>query len=316
MMNTQLDKNAKRTLVLICAALVVVLFIVNLYRQRGGAGKQDTTDQGKAQIEYRYELQSAHEVTGRQGVCCEGDAYWVSGSTTLAKYDKDWQLVKLNEEPFKDLKIEANHIADIDVYHNEIYVGAEYFMDGEGKDIQIAVYDGDTLELKRTYPFEPDSGQLECSGIAVDPDTQTIWMCSWVGGESGRYLYQYDLKNGKYIGKVEMDKPPQWLQGIACHDGCIYMTADDGDADKDEADHIYRAQIDKMTGKAKVKPERKLDDVKRSGEIEGLNFDESRRQLLVLYNRGAVIVKGMPTGFYEGYDREISEVYVYAAKSL
>jgi hypothetical protein len=34
-------------------------------------------------------------------------------------------------------------------------------------------------------------------------------------------------------------------------------------------------------------------------------------QLLLLYNRGARIVLGMPKGFYEGYDREISEVFSY-----
>ena len=50
----------------------------------------------------------------------------------------------------------------------------------------------------------------------------------------------------------------------------------------------------------------------RQGEIEGLTFDEESDQLLVLYNRGARIVLGMPKGFYDGYDREISEVYMYS----
>ena len=31
----------------------------------------------------------------------------------------------------------------------------------------------------------------------------------------------------------------------------------------------------------------------------------------ISYNRGAIIVKGMPTGFYDGYDKEIHEVFVY-----
>lgn len=49
----------------------------------------------------------------------------------------------------------------------------------------------------------------------------------------------------------------------------------------------------------------------RQGEIEGLTFDKESGRLLVLYNRGARIVLGMPKGFYEGYDREISEVFSY-----
>ena len=141
-----------------------------------------------------YTLQGSVEVTGRQGVCCEDGSYWVSGSATLAKYDADWNLVALNEDPFEGYEIEVNHIGDIDIYQHELYVSAEHFMDGVGKNIQIAVYDADTLKLKRTFSFEPESGQLECSGIAVDPDTNTVWMCSWVGEDSGKYLYI----NGKF----------------------------------------------------------------------------------------------------------------------
>ena len=208
-------------------------------------------------------------------------------------------------------ELEVNHIADIDVYQNELYIGAEYFMDGVGENIQIAVYDGDTLELKRTFSFEPESGQLECSGIAVDPDTKTMWMCSWVGEESGRYLYKYDLETGVYLGKVHMQMPPQWLQGIAYHDGCFYLTADDGDADDDEPDHLYRTRIAEGATSCTVTLERTFDDVTRQGEIEGLTFDEENGRLLVLFNRGARIILGMPKGFYDGYDREISEVFSY-----
>ncbi|MBQ7500474.1 MAG: hypothetical protein IJT91_06235 [Clostridia bacterium] len=260
---------------------------------------------------YQYALDSSHEVKGRQGVCSEGDYYWVSGSTTLAKYDKNWNLLKLNEEPFKGYEVEVNHIADIDVYNNELYIGAEYFMDGVGKNIQVAVYDGDTLELKRTFPFEAESGQLECSGIAVNPDNGTVWMCSWVGEESGRYLYGYDLKSGKYQGKVHMQMPPQWLQGIAYYDGYFYMTADDGTADDQEPDHLYRTKIEDGATDCIVTLERTFDDVTLQGEIEGLTFDRAQKQLLLLYNRGARIVLGMPKGFYDGYDHEISEVFVY-----
>lgn len=36
-----------------------------------------------------------------------------------------------------------------------------------------------------------------------------------------------------------------------------------------------------------------------------------RTDLLVLANRGARIVLGMPRGFYPGYDGEVHEVYVF-----
>lgn len=261
---------------------------------------------------HAYRPAGSVEVDGRQGVCAENGYYWVSGSASLAKYDKDWNLVLKNEAPFDGYEMEVNHIGDIDVYENELYIGAEYFMDGVGKNIQIAVYDGDTLKLKRVFPFAKESGQLECSGIAVDPETKSVWMCSWVGEESGRYLYRYDLESGAYLGKIHMQMPPQWLQGIAYFDGCLYMTADDGNADEGEPDHLYRTRISEGRTCCTVTLERTFDDVTRQGEIEGLNFDKETGCLLVLYNRGARIILGMPKGFYEGYDREISEVFMYS----
>ena len=254
-----------------------------------------------------YELQSVHRVNGRQGVCVEGDYYWVSGSTTLTKYDRDWNVVAENTDPFKGYDLEVNHIGDIDVYQNELYLGVEYFMDGEGKNIQVAVYDGDTLELKRVFPFRADTGQLECSGIAVDPDSQTVYMSSWIDDESSSYLYMYDLSTGDYKGKLRMDPVPAWLQGVAYYDGNLYVTSDDGDADEDAPDHMYR--VDANTGAVVL--EKTFDDVTRQGEIEGLTFDAERGEFLLLYNRGARIIAGMPSGFYDGYDEEIHEVFVY-----
>ncbi len=272
-------------------------------------------DAGRMLPQNRYSLTGSFEVDGRQGVCAEGEHYWVSGSASLTKYDRAFHVLAENRDPFAGYETEVNHIGDIDVYQNELYVGAEYFMDGEGTNIQIAVYDGDTLELKRTFPFEPESGQKECSGIAVDPDTKTVWMCSWVGEESGRYLYRYDLVSGAYLGKVHMQMPPQWIQGIAYYDGELYITADDGTADDEEPDHLYRTRIDKGKTSCMVSLERTFDDVTRQGEIEGLTFDREKGQLLLLYNRGARIVLGMPKGFYDGYENEISEVYVYNMES-
>ena len=190
-----------------------------------------------------FTVDSSIEVTGRQGVCADGDYYWVSGSKTLAKYDRDWNLIELNEDPFEGYEIEVNHIGDIDVYEGNLYVGAELFEEGVGTNIQVAVYDAETLKLKEVLPFEPASGQLECSDITVELDSKTVFMCSWVGGDSGIYLYAYDLETGDYKGKFLMENPPLLIQGISYHDGYIYISCDDGDADLGGPDHLYRTKI-------------------------------------------------------------------------
>ena len=272
-------------------------------------------DNDKAMLpKYRYESSDVKRVNGRQGICSEGDFYWVSGSTTLTKYDKDFNVVAENKEPFKGYEIEVNHIGDIDVYNNELYLGVEYFVDGVGKNIQVAVYDGDTLQLKRVFPFNAETGQQECSGIAVDYDSRIVYMTSWIDNESSSYLYMYDLDSTEYLGRMHLQPYPEWLQGIAYYDGSLYVTCDDGVADDDDPDHMYRINVGEDKTSANVVLERTFDDVILQGEIEGLTFNKETKQFLLVYNRGARIILGMPKGFYEGYDEEIHEVFIYDMK--
>lgn len=139
-------------------------------------------------------------------------------------------------------------------------------------------------------------------------------MASWVGEESGRYLYEYDLSTGKYKRKVHLQPVPQWIQGVYAYNGDLYVTADDGTADEKEPDHIYRVEISDKNNEARVVLEKTLDDIRDVGEVEGLNVNPKTKQLLVHANRGKQIVLGMPKGFYPGYDREISEIYFYDMK--
>ena len=273
-------------------------------------------EEGSAKpVETVYTLESSHAVDGRQGIAWEDGRYYVSGSTTLSVYDADWERIKTETEPFTAFDAEVNHIGDIDAYNGEIYAGVEYFMDGAASNIQMAVYDAETLKLKRTFMFDESSGQKEVSGIAVDPDHESMWMCSWGEDENAAYLYRYDLKSGEYLGKVRMNEPPQLIQGVAYYDGWMYITADDGSADDDEPDHVYKCFVDPDKDGFTVSMAKTLDDVTRQGEIEGISFDRNKKQMLVSYNRGAVIVKGMPKGFYEGYDEEIHEIFVYDMKT-
>ena len=291
-------KKPYRLVTILTLAVIITAFCA-------GCGSSET------EVSTKYELAEVHPVAGRQGICTENGCYWVSGSGTLTKYDSDWNKIAENTDPFEGYELEVNHIGDIDVYNNELYLGVEYFMDGEGKNIQVAVYDGDTLKLKRVFPFRPDTGQLECSGIAVDPDTRTVYMTSWIDDTSSEYLYMYDLDTGDYKGTLKMDPAPKGLQGVACFGGDLYVTSDDGDADKDEPDHMYRIDVAEDGQTGKVTMVKAFDDVTRQGEIEGLTFNEENGQLLLLYNRGARIIAGMPSGFYEGYSEEIHEVFVY-----
>ena len=291
----------------VASLLAAVLLLCGVSAQAAKAVKENLDSRLP---KYTYTLKDAFEVKGRQGIASDGEFYYVSGSKALYKYDKQGKLIASNEQPFEGYAIPSNHIGDIDVFEGELFISAENFMDGVGKDIQIAIHDAKTLKFKRTFKFEPSSGQQEVSGICVDRDKRTVWMCSWVGEESGRYLYEYSLDTGKYLRKVHIAPVPQWIQGVFYYKGALYVTADDGNADFDAPDNMYRVDVtDKPY--ASVVLERAFTDVKRQGEIEGLAVDPKTGEFLVLFNRGSRIVLGMVKGFYPGYDREISEVYRY-----
>lgn len=222
---------------------------------------------------HAYRLSASHAVDGRQGVACGDENYFVSGSTTLSRYDADWNLVTVNDAPFEGFDTEVNHIGDVDVYKGTLYAGAEFFSDGTAKNLQIALYDAETLAFRKALPVDPASGQTELSGLTVDPEHGSVWLCSWADGESGRYLYRYDLDSGAYLGKYHLQAAPQWIQGIACYYGWIYLTADDGTADLGEADHVYRCRPELSRSSLPVVLERTLDDVTAPGEVEGISFD-------------------------------------------
>lgn len=261
-----------------------------------------------------WSLEKVVEVEGRQGIASDGEYYYVSGSTALYKYSMDGQLLMTAPDPFKGLDLPANHIGDIDVYDGEIYAGIETFMDGVGKNIQVAVYDARTLTWKRSIPWNPASGQVEVCGLAVDAEHGRVWMADWV---QGTHLYCYDLKSGNYVGKVAMEPAPGLQQGILYHDGCIIISSDDGDAEKDLPDNLYICDIyeagkEGLPESAPVRLYRSMSDFRRTGEIEGLSMNPETGELIVLANRGARIILGMPRGFYPGYEREIHELYVYS----
>ena len=260
-----------------------------------------------------FALREVIEVAGRQGVATDGEYYYVSGSTALYKYDLAGQMVASNESPFEGMEGPVNHIGDIDVHDGEIYAGCEYFMDGKGENIQVAVYDASTLRYVRAIPWEPASGQVECCGLAVDAARGHVWMADWVDGHA---LYCYDLATSAYLGRTELAPVPALQQGICVMDGKMLISCDDGDAEKDEADRLYVCSLYDKKGNLVEKTDvilfRTMDDFRRAGEIEGLTFNPEKKELTVLSNRGARIILGMPRGFYDGYDREIHELYVYS----
>ena len=184
---------------------------------------------------------------------------------------------------------------------------------------------------------------MEVSGLAVDRERGMVWMSDWV---DSRYVYCYDLENGRYYTKMQCRPTPYWCQGIFIADGKMLFASDDGEAMYQIPDNIYVADITEVpftglvdgeevvketpfsvqldkSGKPVMRQGKiaggakggrvELSDFKRAGEIEGLSIDPVNDDLVVLNNRGTRIVLGMSQGPYaeEGYTGEVHELYIY-----
>jgi hypothetical protein len=283
--------------------------MVSLVLVCGGCGCPSSCDHPTTSSGPReYQLLRVIEVAGRQGIATDGERYFNSGSTSFHVYSKTGELVAENLDPFANLEKPANHIGDISVHDGELFAGIEWFEDGRGTDIQVAVYDAETLRYKKSVDWNPDSGQVEVSALVVDAENGLVWMTDWV---NGTYLYRYDMATDGYLGKLHLRPVPQWQQGLAAFDGSLFITADDGDAELEEVDNLWRVQAESDASTAYVTHEKAFTEFRRTGEIEGIDFDRVAGEMVVLANRGKRIVLGMPKGLYPGYDREIHEVYIY-----
>ncbi len=173
---------------------------------------------------YTYKLIDTFEVKGRQGVASDGEFYYVSGSKALYKYDKKGKLGLANETPFEGYPIPSNHIGGIDVFNGEVFVSAENFADGVGKDIPIAIHDAKTLKLKRAFSFEPSSGQQEVSGN-LRRHRQAHRLDGVVGGRGKRTLYLWIQPRHRKISAqgpsaapAAMDPGDPFLEGKTVRD--------------------------------------------------------------------------------------------------
>lgn len=302
--------------------LVLALGSISIYAQHLGT---------------EYRLKKVIPVLGRQGIAIDKDYYYVSDTKALYKYDKEGNVIAKNDQPFQHPEI-ANHFGDIDIFNGEIYCGIEKFEYGRGQNIAVSVYDAKTLKWKRDINWEPTSGQVEVSGLAIDREKNMVWMSDWV---DSRYVYCYNLETGKYYTKMQCRPTPYWCQGIFIADGKMLFSADDGESTFSIADNIYVADISevpytglkdgeqfsvvdnkpvKTPGKIAAGAKagrltlfREMSDFRRAGEIEGLSIDPTNDDLVVLNNRGTQILLGMSQGPFteEGYTTEIHELYVY-----
>jgi len=175
-------------------------------------------------------------VETHQGVAVSPDHYYTFHTNRIDKYDRDWNLISQNTDPFNGLS-DVNHVGDGDYYDGKLYVPVCHWdaSTETSSNKHIVVYDADTLSMIEAHPIDEPPNP---SSITIDPDDGWILISSYESGGSDK-VYKYSLSDFSYLGYIQLPQAIVYTNGIAYKDGYIYLT--------DEAGNIWKAPIDGST---------------------------------------------------------------------
>ncbi len=175
-----------------------------------------------------------------QGYSFGDGSHYLIDTDQIFKYDSSWNKTVSNTDALENLSGDANHLGDGTYYDGDLYVTAENFTDESdfpgNQSQQIAVYDGETLELKSTHNL---STEHEVSSAVVVPSENEIWITSYYNETT---IYRHSLSDFSLVDKIELEKEVPYIQGIAKNGSRLYLSSDAGS--KGGSDIIYRVQSD------------------------------------------------------------------------
>lgn len=278
--------------------VIIVVMVCTLYVLSGYKVYSHTT----------FTNADIYNVAGEQGICATDNHFYNNGSFKLVKYSpkmKQQLYVKVKDAPQG-----INHIGDIATDGQYLYLSMEHYDDAT-KDHQgtnqlcIGVYDRNTLKYRHSFPLDARSGQKEIAGVAYREKDHCLYLASWLDDKSSQYIYRYS-RQGQYLGKYHLQNMPPHIQGLSFYQDELYLTADDGDANRNASDHVYKT---KLKDGAKLTQVLTLNNVRDQGEVEGITFKDQK--MYVLYVRGTRVVDGRRIGLKKGYQRPVYEIYSY-----
>lgn len=191
-----------------------------------------TTSEGYELVK-KEKLNSLVSICAAQGICCDGDYFYCSGSlsainiTALSKFDLNMNCKKTSlgsvPKEFTE-KYGSNHIGGIDCADGLIYAPVEGKIDDEYKYNFILLFDCDTLEYTGKY-YDLTSEHLT-DGIpwcAVDRENGWLYTSKYNGVKE---ILRYDLKTMKLIEAIPLKEEINRIQGGSVYNGILYLSYD------------------------------------------------------------------------------------------
>lgn len=149
-----------------------------------------------------------------QGYATDGVTHYMSSTSEIAAFDKDWKPMWNNKAPFGtmfDPSVDHKHVGDIDAYDGKIYAPVETYHSCTDNTLQkIAIFDakdGSFISFTDVSPYKH-----EISSIAVQPSTQSMYVTSFC--ESWE-IPHYDLKTMQPMAPLKLDHAIPKMQGIS-----------------------------------------------------------------------------------------------------
>jgi len=198
-----------------------------------------------------------------QGVAVGNDQRYAFHTTTIGKYDGNWNLVTTNENVFVGLPASfggpTGHMGDGAYLAGRVFAPLEKDFGGSNK--FIGVYDANIPGLPMVKYVDISAQAFEVSSITIAPDLGphgTMFVSGGFDTVGGRKIYRYDYQDGnlnssdfgKYLGSAEIPTAIASINGVAWNNGYLYFSAANtstiqrvrwlGDHLDSTAEHVYK----------------------------------------------------------------------------
>lgn len=185
-------------------------------------------------------IDQSPDTGAHQGVIITATNRYTIDTTSIKRYDANWNLLNENTNALTGLSAPINHLGDGDFYNGKLYIPVEYWGGscGDFSDCGIAVYDATTLNFES---FHDTSAQgHECSGLFIEPSANRITIVNYCGPCQ---FHRYRLSDFSYERTDSLDTPLNYIQGIVRLGDYYYITQDNIGGSGD-GDICYRVSAD------------------------------------------------------------------------
>lgn len=182
-----------------------------------------------------------------QGVCFDGEHYYVTDTNAIKKYDTSFTLVTTNTNPCGDVGGGVDHVGDPDVYGGILYVPIETYVNPTTFSNQ-KITRFRASDLTFIDAVDVSAQAHECSSVCYVPSEDRLYVSSFGDGSK---LWRYNASTLAYISALSLSTTIAEIQGVTFWRGAFWVNSDSTDATiRVETSGTVRGRVWGITGGA------------------------------------------------------------------